>query len=221
MRVPRLRRKSDWPLRCFLAGAAAAVAVLILAGPVFGQIASDTIRVEVTGAPFQLQIQDDCRELLGYVGQERTCTVTGLDFDGQPVPSQVTATSQDPAVVSVDSVVPMDATSTTWIVHMTLQAPGEVAIVFDLDELTTLQGYMTDPNDPSTFRWSEVDPMTGARTVRLEEGQDALLCWIWFSGGYPVGKTDERCPLDVPLLPAPNEAGADALPGLRRASLPG
>lgn len=183
----------------------------LFTGPVAGQLASDTIRVEVVGYPYQLEIQDDCENLTGYVGQQRTCTVQGQDFDGNPVPSQVTATSENPQVVAVDSVVATDATATTYVVHLTLLAVGDVALVFDLDELTTLQGYMTDPNDPTSFRWSEVDPMTGVRTVRLDPGQDVLLCWIWFSGGYPVGKTDARCPLDVPLLPEPSEGAIQQL----------
>lgn len=188
---------------------------LATAAPAASQLATDTIFVEVYGQPFQLRINDDCQELIGYVGQQRTCTVDGQDFDGNPVPSQVLANSADPQVVQVDSVVPLDATQVTWVVHMTLVAPGEVAIAFELQEITSMQGYMTDPSDPTTFRWARVDG-DGVRHIELEVGQQALACWIWFSGSAIIGKTDPRCPMDVPVVP---QVPPSSIPGLREARL--
>lgn len=183
---------------------------------------TDSITVRVFGPAVAVQIGDDCRpdpndtqplaDVVLNVGTPRSCTITGLDSNGDPTPVTVFATTRDTTVAQVDSVTANDDFSHT--IHFTTTGPGFTSIIIQTEEIQSAMGIILQRTDPSTFTWMEFREDASEfgvdgglwcvpgedKCVQALTGRNYQMCWYRFVGSSMAGKSDAACPYDTPVL---------------------
>lgn len=205
-------------------------AVVLSFAPLDAQENSDSITIRVFGAAETTQVGDDCRadpndiqaiaDVVINVGAPRTCTVTGLDSNGDATPTTFFATTRDTMVVRVDSVVSipnpdLGGASSTSVVYFTPTGPGYTTIIIEPQPIQSAMGVILQRTDPSTFTWMEYRTDIASfdvdapglwcvpgheRCLEALTGRNYQLCWYKFIGSSMAGKSDAACPFDTPVL---------------------